>query len=701
MPSALLTQKNSLKVKVILLATVMVKLFALVAFSSDYKDQLFLPFVYQFLEFGGNPWQYAALNAPSLEFPYPPMMLYILSVFMWPIKVLGLNGGVLESVFYGLPLLLSDFLLFYTLIRLFPWRKTEIYIFYFVSPVVMYSIFMHGQLDIIPTALMFFALKLLTEKKLFWVVLLLAAAISTKFHTVAILPIVCIYLFNKKKYREAACMAVFPLAIYTLLISPYMTSDGYQSLVIHSEKQQLIFNTFLEIGKLKVYLPILVALFIYLRFLTFQKINIDLLYSVSGALFSVFLLLVEPAPGWFVWIVPFFSIFYIRYFSGYMHYIFYVLLTTLYLIYYLIFHQYDHVPLYFLGENVGLSISDTQLAYNSIVFTIMEAVLLASIYHFYKSGITSNQVYAMEEAFVLGIGGDSSTGKTTLLDSLSRLFNKDLLRLEGDGEHKWERGDDHWDTYTHLNPKANSLHKQANKISQLKMRQTIKRPDYDHQTGKFTEEETIRPKNFIVIAGLHPFYLPKMRKVIDLKIFLDLDESLRKDWKIRRDVSERGHSHERVIKSIDSRLKDAEKYIHPQKKFSNVIIRYFDLDREESIRDIGGLRANEEIISADVPRLGLTISIDASIPIQGFISDLERNNVGVSWDYSEDLQHQVVTFYEEPKLASFDELTECYITNASELVDQPQWDPGYKGIVQFILLFIVSEVLKEKTGNNV
>ena len=56
----------------------------------------------------------------------------------------------------------------------------------------------------------------------------------------------------------------------------------------------------------------------------------------------------------------------------------------------------------------------------------------------------------------------------------------------------------------------------------------------------------VEPKDFIVIAGLHPFYLPKLRKNIDLKIYIDTDDKLRRHWKIIRDTKQRGYNLEKA-----------------------------------------------------------------------------------------------------------------------------------------------------------
>ena len=104
--------------------------------------------------------------------------------------------------------------------------------------------------------------------------------------------------------------------------------------------------------------------------------------------------------------------------------------------------------------------------------------------------------------------------------------------------------------FTHLDPKANNLHQEITTIQSLKLNQNIERSFYDHTIGDFTEPHTIYPKGLTIYEGLHPFYLERQRDLFDFKIFIDPEDSLMQDWKIERDVHERGHEKEKIIDSI-------------------------------------------------------------------------------------------------------------------------------------------------------
>ena len=179
---------------------------------------------------------------------------------------------------------------------------------------------------------------------------------------------------------------------------------------------------------------------------------------------------------------------------------------------------------------------------------------------------------------IIAIAGDSGSGKSTLLKELTTLFsNNNFLELETDRYHKWERGNSNYLEFSHLNPKANNLDKMNMDVYNLKIGHKIYAVDYDHSTGKFTQEEKIKSKNNIILCGLHTLYDNSMNDIINLKIFMDTDRELIKKWKINRDVIERGYNLDKVLKQIESRQKDYDEYISNQKENADIIIKYYEL----------------------------------------------------------------------------------------------------------------------------
>lgn len=176
---------------------------------------------------------------------------------------------------------------------------------------------------------------------------------------------------------------------------------------------------------------------------------------------------------------------------------------------------------------------------------------------------------------LFSITGPSGVGKTTMAKLLACALDYDqALIISGDDAHKWPRDSKNWETFTHLNPEANNLEDDFEHLKTIKNNSSIKRKIYNHETGTFDKIIVLDPKEIIIYEGLHGLYSKKLRNITDLKIYVDTNEELKIAWKIKRDMEKRGYSEEEVLKTIQKRLADEVKYIHSQKKYADVIVRF-------------------------------------------------------------------------------------------------------------------------------
>ena len=191
----------------------------------------------------------------------------------------------------------------------------------------------------------------------------------------------------------------------------------------------------------------------------------------------------------------------------------------------------------------------------------------------------------LSSAKVVAITGDSGSGKSTLLRLIRPLFLFDkVLEFETDRYHRWEREDSRWNTSSHLNPNSNHLEKLEEDTFNLRIGNSIVAVDYDHSTGTFTAPHRIEARDNVILCGLHTLYTENIRGLSDIKIYMDTDTDLTTEWKLRRDVGERGHTRESVLQKIRERADDFARYIRPQREFADMIIRYYTGGVELSVR---------------------------------------------------------------------------------------------------------------------
>ncbi len=669
-------------------------------FSSDYQDLMFIPFMNNFLshihngEIFFNPYQTWYLLKTGYSFPYQFVMIIIESIGTILINIFHIKNIFMTNLFFKIPIIIFDLIGLIFLFKIFPTRKKEISILYYTSPIIIYSSYIHSQLDIVPIAIIIISIYYLvvgSKKQNPLFALFLALAIMTKHSIMIIAPILFIYLYKKDGLKEALKAFLLTIIIILALALPFI-SDGYIYNVVFNTEQNVILNMFMDYGRVKLYLALAVLFMIYLNAFVIGSINKNLLFGYCAMCFSVFVALIPPMPAWFVWVLPFMICVIasdnVKNKEKIMQV--YYLFNILYLVYMIFCHSTKYVDITFLSTKLDfIKIHNKEII--NIIFTLFETVFLYMIFILYKNGLESNSLYKRKHTpFIIGIAGDSGSGKSTLVSTIQSMFyHEKILLIEGDGDHKWERNEKMWEQYTHLNPKANYLYRQAQNIEQLRNGRKVNRVDYNHKTGKFSNQYQIRQKKYIILNGLHTLYLPQLRNNLDLKIYMDTDDKLKKFWKIRRDLNSRGHSLESILKSIEKRDKDYKKYILPQKEYADLIITYFD--KKLTAKQYG---------TDYQEKVDLKFTFSSAIDLEPIISHLETYGVFAKYDFSSDLNSQTIIFsYDQYNNANinFDDVLNQVISHPEELsIRTGKLKNNQEGLIKLIMIGIINQKLMER-----
>src|SRR5438477_9367856 len=184
--------------------------------------------------------------------------------------------------------------------------------------------------------------------------------------------------------------------------------------------------------------------------------------------------------------------------------------------------------------------------------------------------VTSNQ-----QPLIVAVCGDSGSGKTTLTDGMVRVFGQErVIHICLDDYHTLDRAARLHANITALHPEANNFALLTEHLRRLAHGETIIKPVYDHKTGTFAEPVEVQPADIIIAHGLHPLYTPELRDLAHVRIYLDPETALLRQWKIMRDSTSRGYTVEQVRQQMAIRRRDRRLYIQPQKQFADIIIRF-------------------------------------------------------------------------------------------------------------------------------
>lgn len=177
---------------------------------------------------------------------------------------------------------------------------------------------------------------------------------------------------------------------------------------------------------------------------------------------------------------------------------------------------------------------------------------------------------------VIGIAGGSASGKTTIINKLKDKFKDEIVMISHDFYY-WGNDDKTMEERVKLNydhPKSFETSKLIEDVKKLKNKEAVDIPIYDF-TIHTRKKETLRiyPKSVIIVEGILILEDPKLRELMDIKVYVDTDADERLIRRILRDTKERGRSVESILTQYTETVKPMhEEFVEPSKKHADIII---------------------------------------------------------------------------------------------------------------------------------
>ncbi len=179
--------------------------------------------------------------------------------------------------------------------------------------------------------------------------------------------------------------------------------------------------------------------------------------------------------------------------------------------------------------------------------------------------------------FIIGIAGGTGSGKTTVVRKImERLPQGEVGVISQDSYYKdsshvppEERQNINFDE-----PAAFDWNLLLEHLKKLKNGESIEMPTYSYITcSRLKETVPMGPHDVVLIEGIMALTDPRMRKMMDIKVFVDADGDDRLIRVITRDCLERGRTAEEVIERYQRVLKPMHQlHIEPCKKFADIIV---------------------------------------------------------------------------------------------------------------------------------
>jgi len=197
-------------------------------------------------------------------------------------------------------------------------------------------------------------------------------------------------------------------------------------------------------------------------------------------------------------------------------------------------------------------------------------------------GITFGGV--KKEHLIIGITGGSGSGKTSLIRTLKQQFNTQDVCFISQDDYYLPREEQEVDGLGVKNfDRPGSIDKEAFRkdIRRLMRGQVVEREEYTfNNPDQKASTVVFKPAPVIIVEGLFVLHFKKIRKLLDIRVFLQAKENLKVIRRIRRDQVERNYPLDDVLYRYEHHvLPTFEKYIRPHIDDCDIIInnnRKFD-----------------------------------------------------------------------------------------------------------------------------
>ena len=111
-------------------------------------------------------------------------------------------------------------------------------------------------------------------------------------------------------------------------------------------------------------------------------------------------------------------------------------------------------------------------------------------------------------------------------------------------------------------------------LSELREGKPIEVPQYDYsQHNRDSKTTSLESSTVLILEGILILHRPELRKLLDLKVYVDVPMDICLSRRLRRDIEERGRSLDSVLSQYHSTVRPMfYEYIDPSKNFADIII---------------------------------------------------------------------------------------------------------------------------------
>ncbi len=176
---------------------------------------------------------------------------------------------------------------------------------------------------------------------------------------------------------------------------------------------------------------------------------------------------------------------------------------------------------------------------------------------------------------IIGITGGSGSGKSTIVQKIAEIIDDFVFIAQDNYYHSAEFiNNENITAFNFDHPDAFDSDLLLQHLLDLKACRSIEMPQYDFVNHR-RQDKTCRcePKQLVILEGLMILSDPRIRDVLDLKLYVDTPDDVRFIRRLQRDVDQRGRTVQSVITQYLEKVRPGHfNFIEPTKIYADLII---------------------------------------------------------------------------------------------------------------------------------
>ncbi len=178
---------------------------------------------------------------------------------------------------------------------------------------------------------------------------------------------------------------------------------------------------------------------------------------------------------------------------------------------------------------------------------------------------------------LIGIAGGTGSGKSTVARRIAQGLPPDSVAVIDHDSYYKDNSHLDLESRSRLNydhPEALDNDLMVQQLEELRAGRAVDVPIYDFKThGRRADRQHLEPRRIVIVEGILVFVEERVRRLLDVKIFVDTDADIRVFRRIRRDIEQRGRNFQSIREQYYQTVRPMHlQFVEPSKRWADLIV---------------------------------------------------------------------------------------------------------------------------------